>query len=79
MAPLMRDKLEHVLRDLFYHLSWRIVTVLRSNVGIVYEMKAGTEHSSARLKQLAVIEFLTAEGVRADETWMHFYEPETKR
>jgi hypothetical protein len=26
-----------------------------------------------------VFEFLTAEGVTADETWVHHYEPETKR
>jgi len=42
-------------------------------------MEAGTEHSSARFKQRAVIEFLTADGVTADETWVHFYEPKTKR
>jgi len=32
--------------------------VLRSDVGIVCEMEAGTVHSSARFKQRAVIEFL---------------------
>jgi hypothetical protein len=68
MAALMRSKLEHVLRHLFFHLRWRKVAVLRSNVGIVCEMEAGAEHSSACFKQRAVIEFLTAEGVTADET-----------
>ena len=42
--------------------------MLRSNDGIICEMEAGTEHSSARFKQRAVIEFLTADGVTADET-----------
>jgi hypothetical protein len=42
--------------------------VLRSDVGIVCEMEAGTVQSSARFKQRAVIEFLNAEGVTADET-----------
>jgi len=41
---------------------------VRSNVGIVCEMEADTEHSSARFKPRAVIEFLAAEGVTADET-----------
>jgi hypothetical protein len=78
MAALKRNKLEHVLRHLFFHLRWRKVAVLGSNVGIVCEMEAGAEHSSACFKQRVMIEFLTAEGVTADETWVHFYEPETK-
>jgi hypothetical protein len=43
------------------------------------EMDACTKHSSVRFKQSAVTEFLTVEGVKADETWVHLYESETKR
>jgi hypothetical protein len=75
----MRGKLEHVLRHLFFHLRWRKVAVLWSNVCIVCELEADTEHSSARFKQRAIIKFLTAVGVTADETQVHFYEPETTR
>lgn len=52
MAALMRDNLEHVLRHLFFHLSWRKVAVLRTNVGIVCEMESGTEYSSGALSKV---------------------------
>jgi hypothetical protein len=41
-------------------------------------METCTEHPSVRLKQSAMIEFLTAERVTADEAWVHHYEPESR-
>jgi hypothetical protein len=52
MAALMREKLYRVLRHLFFRLSWRKFAVLRSNVGIVREMEAGTEYSTGALSNV---------------------------
>jgi hypothetical protein len=47
-------------------------------VGILRATKGCTEYWSVRFKQSAVTEFLAFEGVKADEMWVDFYEPETK-
>jgi len=65
---MMRYKLVQVLYHLFLHLRWRKVAVLLSCVCIACEMEACTKDSSVRFKQRTLTEFLTVEGVSADET-----------
>ena len=48
------------------------------NVGSACGMEAYTKHSSVCSKEPDVIELLTA-GVTDNETWVHHYEPESKR